>query len=77
MGIGPSTSACAFLSVEVSDGSEGGREVFTLSPSGGTATVVGEGFVGTEGNADDIQEEPPFFLQEQWLSNICGGPGRR
>ena len=74
MGIGPSTSSCAFLSVEVSDGSEGGREISAVSPSGVAPAIVGR-TVGDE--EDDTQEDPPFLLQEQWLTDVCGVPRRR
>ena len=75
MGIGSSTSSCAFLSVEVSDGSEGGREISAVSPSGVTPAIVGGRKVGDE--EDDTQEDPPFLLQEQWLTDVCGVPRRR
>ena len=71
MGIGPSTSSCAFLSVEVSDGSDAGREISAVSPSGVTPTIMGDE------DDDDTQDDPPFVLQEQWLTDVCGVPRRR
>ena len=77
MGIGPSTSSCAFLSVEVSDGSDAGREISAVSPSGVTPTIMGETKTNDDEDGDDTQDDPPFVLQEQWLTDVCGVPRRR
>ncbi len=104
MGLGPSSS-CAFLQVEVSDGSEtngqcggggprsgGGGSVSPVTPSGvapalrgGEARAPGAGAPGRGGEASaapedsdsDTQPDPPFLLQEQWLTDVCGVPRRR
>lgn len=80
MGIRPSTtSSCAFLSVEVSDVSDSGREVpYAVSTSGVSAALCSRQSVTCKDpQDDDIQEDPPFLLQEHWLTDVCGVPRRR
>ena len=77
MGIGPSTSSCAFLSVEVSEGSDTGREISAVSPSAVTPTIMNETKPNQDDDDDDTQDDPPFIMQEQWLTDVCGVPRRR